>query len=387
MQRSLSLFLCIYGLVYGSMHFYFYLSLRNVFHSRILSVLFFLPFSLFMILSPILLRLCESREWNCYRYFLAYSGYLWMGFLFLAISLLLVMDLGRLIQFILLRSSPFFPSVRTGFFISIVLSLFLCSYGYFEASWITTEELLFCSPKIMETETPFRIIQISDVHLGLLVNRRKLEGIVELINNNKPDLVISTGDLVDGQGGEMDGFSTILASIDAPFGKYAVTGNHEFYRGIEYSEGFTRKAGFRILRNSAVKVTPFLTLAGIDDPAGAIFDKKGSVCESELLENLSGDSIILLLKHQPRVESASSRFFDLQLSGHIHGGQIFPFSFLTFLAYRCGTGLKSLGKGQYLYVSPGTGTWGPPLRFLAPPKITVIDLKGSEDKSSIEYRR
>ena len=111
-----------------------------------------------------------------------------MGFLFLAISLLLVMDLCRFIQFILLRSSPFFPSVRTGFFISIVLSLFLCSYGYVEASWITTEKLLFSSPKIMEEETAFRIIQISDVHLGLLVNRKKLKGIVELINNNKPDL-------------------------------------------------------------------------------------------------------------------------------------------------------------------------------------------------------
>lgn len=387
MQRSLSLFLCIYGFVYGSMHFYFYLSLRHVFHSRILSGFFFLPFSLFMILSPVLLRLCESREWNCYRYLLAYSGYLWMGFLFLAISFLLVMDLCRFIQFILLRSSPFFPSVRTGFFISTVLSLFLCFYGYVEASWITTEELLFSSPKIMEKDSAFRIIQISDVHLGLLVNRKKLEGIVERINNNKPDLVISTGDLVDGQGGEMDGFSTILASIDPPFGKYAVTGNHEFYRGIEYSEGFTRKAGFQILRNRAVKVTPFLTLAGVDDPAGDIFDQKDSIPESELLENLEEGSIVLLLKHQPRIESVSSRSFDLQLSGHIHGGQIFPFSLLTFLAYRCGAGLKSLGNGQYLYVSPGTGTWGPPLRFLAPPKITVIDLKGSEGKSSIEYRR
>ena len=275
MQRSLSLFLCIYGLVYGSMHFYFHLSLRQCFHSRILSVFFFLPFSLFMILSTHSFEVMRVPGMELLPIFPGLFRVSVDGFSFLAISLLLVMDLGRLIQFILLRSSPFFPSVRTGFFISIVLSLFLCSYGYFEASWITTEELLFSSPKIMKTETPFRIIQISDVHLGLLVNRRKLEGIVELINKKKPDLV-HFHRRSGRWSGRRDGwfFNHTCIYRCAFWVNTLLREINEFYRGIEYSEGFTRKAGFRILRNSAVKVTPFLTLAGIDDPAGAIFDKE-----------------------------------------------------------------------------------------------------------------
>lgn len=386
MFRIMYLFLCIYGLVCGVMHFYLYLSLRHVFPFPSL-IIFYIPFSIFMILSPILLRSCESRGWNCNRPFIAYPGYLWMGFIFLACSLLLVMDLARSIQLLLVMPHPVFPSVRTGCIISMVVAVLFCIYGYFEGARITCEQLVFTTPRIMEKDMPFRIVQISDLHLGPLVSRCKLERLVELIRRSQPDLIVSTGDMVDSEGGEMDGFSPILASLDPPKGKYAVTGNHEFYRGIEYCEDFTSKAGFRILRDSSAKVTPFLTLVGIDDPAKSTLYQEGTISERDLMQIPSEDGLIFLLKHRPRVESHSSGDFDLQLSGHIHGGQIFPFHLLTFLAYRCRTGITSLGKGQYMYVSPGTGTWGPPIRLLAPPKITIIDLEYTDGEQSIEYRR
>ncbi|MFO7900097.1 MAG: metallophosphoesterase, partial [Planctomycetota bacterium] len=166
----------------------------------------------------------------------------------------------------------------------------------------------------------------------------------------------------------------LLASLDAPLGKYAVTGNHEFYTGIKQAEAFHQRAGFILLRGRSTLVDGRLWIGGVDDPAG-LRRSGGDVHlnEGEALPGKHRWVASVLLKHRPLVDPRSVGRFDLQLSGHVHGGQIFPFVLFVAMTDSLLPGSHTF-DGSTVYVSRGAGTWGPPMRFLAPPAITVIDL-------------
>ncbi len=228
------------------------------------------------------------------------------------------------------------------------------------------------SPKISPESGRIRIVQISDVHLGLIVREDRLRSIAAAVKKAGPDILVSTGDLVDGQISRLNDLAEMLGEITPRFGKFAITGNHEFYAGIEQSLEFTKRAGFTILRGSAVSGP--ITIAGVDDPVAKAFGLSSPVSEKELLQTLNGNKFILLLKHRPLVDQKCTGLFDLQLSGHVHKGQICPFGILTKIYYPLHAGYGKLTGNAHLYVSRGSGTWGPPIRFFAPPEVTVIDL-------------
>jgi predicted MPP superfamily phosphohydrolase len=219
-----------------------------------------------------------------------------------------------------------------------------------------------------------RIVQISDVHLGLLIREPRLARILEKVTAASPDIFISTGDLVDGQTDSLNGVGNLLREIKAPLGKYAVTGNHEFYAGLDRSLKFMKQAGFRVLRGEGTSVAGLINIAGVDDPVVKGYGRSREAPEREILSGLPGDKFTLFLKHRPDVEKSAEGLFDLQLSGHAHKGQLFPFTFIVRLVFPQIAGLYDLSSGSHLYVSRGSGTWGPPIRFLAPPEVTVIDL-------------
>lgn len=148
-----------------------------------------------------------------------------------------------------------------------------------------------------------------------------------------------------------------------------MTGNHEAYAGLKDALAFTERAGFVTLRGRAVTVAGLLDVAGVDDPAVA---SGGS--ERDLLASLPRDRFTLLLKHRPRVDPDAVGLFDLQLSGHTHDGQIFPFTVVVRLAHPTMAGRYPLSQGSELYVSRGSGTWGPPFRVGAPPEVTIVEL-------------
>jgi predicted MPP superfamily phosphohydrolase len=379
-------FLGLYLVVYGSVHLYFFLKFLRAFKpSRPLRRTLLLLL-LFLFLSPLLVRLLERWGLEETGRVIAYLGYGWMALLFsffvfsAAVDLLRIPSLRRARRNVFTKSARAFP-FRTVFLLACAYSVAVYGWGYREALRIRTEHVTINTPKLPAGTRPIKIAQISDVHLGLIVREKRLERIMEVLRREQPDLLVSTGDLVDGRiapigphWSEGPPMVKLLTELNPPLGKYAVTGNHELYAGLEQSLAFTASSGFRILRDEAVPVGNYLTLAGVDDVTAVQQEDSSPQVEARLLAPLDRRRFTLLLKHRPRVEQESRGLFDLQLSGHVHKGQIFPFNFIAWLSYRVRCGLTDLGDGSLLYTSRGTGTWGPPVRFLAPPEVTVIEL-------------
>jgi len=336
-------------------------------------------FMLVMIVSPMIIRFSEKAGFDLFARIMSYVGYSWMGVIFLFFSFSLLFDIYRLIipagGFILGKDLTYLAiKPRHAFFIPLVISLSIAVYGFFEAGNIQTEKLTIRSHKIPADIQRVRIAQISDVHLGLIVRESRLKNILAVVEKANPDILVSTGDLVDGQIDNLAGPAAMLREINPRYGKYAITGNHEFYAGLDQAIRFTEQAGFTMLRGEKVDIKDVLTIAGVDDPQARYFGPHSGASERELLSDIPDNRFALLLKHRPLLDKSSRGLFDLQLSGHVHRGQIFPFSIITGLYYETQAGFAALSDGSSLYVSRGSGTWGPPIRFLSPPEVTIIDL-------------
>jgi predicted MPP superfamily phosphohydrolase len=379
----LSLFLATFFLLYGLLHLYAFLKTRSALSLRAKAEVPIIAFMALMLFSPLLVHYFEDIGLELIARIMSYTGYIWMGLLFLFISVSLFIDIYRLLIYVtglILKTdlSPAAPSAKPSFFIPVLLAFAVSIYGYFEANNVLIENVHVKTSKIPKEMNRLRIVQISDVHLGLIVRKKRLRKIVEKIEDAKPDILVSTGDLVDGQINELKGLAELLREIKPRYGKFAITGNHEFYAGLDQATDFIKKAGFTILRGKSVDIAGIINITGIDDRAGKQFGLFKGSSEKGLLSGHGRDKFSLLLKHRPLVDKDSPGFFDLQLSGHTHKGQIFPFVLLTRLFYPRVGGYSELSGGSRIYVSRGTGTWGPPIRFLSPPEVTVIDLVGEE---------
>ena len=370
----MSLFLLFYLSIYGGAHAYLMTRTLRGFQLAAPYPAVFALLSLFMVAAPILVRVLERYGMEVPARLVAWLGYLWMGFFFLFLSASVALDLlrGMLALAGWLSHREFGLGERHLLAASLLVALAATVYGMFEARSIRVERVTLHTPKIPKSAGRVRIVLISDLHLGLMVGKNRLQRILEQVAAQKPDLLFSTGDLVDGQMDGLRGMEAALAAVGATLGKFAVLGNHEAFAGVDPSSGFTKRAGFSLLREQSVAVGDFLTVAGADDPA-LLRGEQGAV-DHPLLASLPRERYTILLKHRPNLDNSALGLFDLQLSGHVHKGQIFPFNLITRLVYPAPVGLSEAGAGSLIYVSRGTGTWGPPLRVLAPPEITVIDL-------------
>jgi len=226
----------------------------------------------------------------------------------------------------------------------------------------------------------FRIVQISDIHVGPLLGRRFAAELTARVNALAPDLVAVTGDLVDGSVARLREEVAPFAGLRARHGVFFVTGNHDWYSGAEAWVAAVRELGFRVLRNERVAIgagAAGFDLAGVDDYRGDWLHGSPSDLE-RALAGRDPERPLVLLAHDPTSFGAASRMgVDLQLSGHTHGGQIWPFRWLVRVAVPWVEGLHER-HGSRLYVSRGTGFWGPPLRLLAPAEITEIVFRSEE---------
>ena len=375
----MTVFLLIYLSIYGSVHLYAFLKLKRGFALGLHAYLILAIFMILMVVAPIAVRISERHGHEALARGLAYIGFTWMGLIFIFISASFFFDIYRLLHFLarMLTQRPladFTLSLRNLCTLAILFSFAVVIYGYFEALHIRTEHVTVKTSKIPEKIGRFRVVQISDVHLGLIVGRSRLKRILRQVKDARPDILVSTGDLVDGQMDDLEMLTDMLQNIPTKYGKFAITGNHEFYAGLDRALAFTEKAGFTMLRGEGITVSNLLNVAGVDDPARKRYGPDHAASEKALLEKMPREKFTLFLKHQPVINSESLGMFDLQLSGHTHKGQIFPFNLVTKLNYPMHTGLSKVNGNALLYVSRGSGTWGPPVRFLSPPEVTIIDI-------------
>ena len=243
-------------------------------------------------------------------------------------------------------------------------------------------------PKVVEVTVPieglhhdldgFRILQLTDIHAGSTLREPYIRNVADIVQDLDFDLIALTGDLADGQVHNLRQDIAPLGELSAPHGKYFVTGNHEYYMGVEPWMEEARRLGYTVLNNEHRIITRgegSMILAGISDIEAGRFraDHESSPIVSR--EGAPEGLVSVLLAHQPRsIFGAASAGFDLVITGHTHGGQYFPWMYFVGLQQPYTSGLHRHGK-SWIYISRGTGYWGPPIRVGAPSEITVITLK------------
>ena len=337
---------------------------------------------LFMTFSPVMIPIYSNRgSEKAVRYF-SYVGYMWLAFLVPFFPLTVLFDLYSYavpyIANLLNRDiASLLISDEITLYIPLFISLAVNGYGYYEAKALRTERITIRTSKLPDGRGSIRIAQISDLHLGAIVRDDMLEKVIQIIEREKPDIIVSTGDLVDGVVRHINHLAEKLKKVDDGIGKFAITGNHELYGGIRHTTQFLKDAGFTVLRGEGVTIDNIINIAGMDFTGGEAHKHSKELHqrpEDEILSDLNGNLFTILLKHRSDVEEKSLGLFDLQLSGHTHKGQIFPMNLATTFIFKHHSGFTKLKDGAAIYVSRGSGTAGPPIRFLSTPEVTIIDI-------------
>ncbi|MFZ5776176.1 MAG: metallophosphoesterase [Thermodesulfobacteriota bacterium] len=365
-----------YLALYGGLHAYVAHRALRAF-PRLRAEVVAAPFAVLAVF-PLAERLLERGNLWSAPLPLRQLAYGWMGFVFLVASLLLASDLLGWGFSGLTRRRAGRTWARWRLGLALTLASFLAWQAWLTARQPMVKEVVISSPKVPASAGEVRIVQLADIHLGPMLDAERLERIIALATAARPDLLVATGDVVDGQLRHLNGFSGRFARIPASLGKFAILGNHEFYVGAAHSAEFLGSAGFTMLRGERRQPLGWLAVLGVDDTAADGNGQRQGVSEAVLLRETPPRVFTLLLKHRPRLSGAQGTVADLQLSGHTHGGQLFPFGLLVRLFFPLPTGLLALGDGKHLYTSLGAGTWGPAMRLLAPPEVTLIRLRHGE---------
>ncbi len=314
----------------------------------------------------------------------SWVGYVWMGSMFLLLLLLWSGELARWgwVKYAGLTAvdggrRQFLAQALAGG--AGLLGFALSGYGVWSATRpVEVKRVAIRLKKLPESLRGLRLVQLTDMHVGLTIGRDFVLDVVRKVNDLEPDIVAITGDLIDGSVDELGHSVAPLGEIRAGLGTYFVTGNHEYYSGADSWLGFLESLGIRALRNEHVEVGKnggAIHVAGVDDWTAHQFGNGHGADVARAMHGRDAEKPVVLLAHQPvQFEEARAHGVDLQISGHTHGGQIFPFGFLTRLVQPFLSGLHRRGDSQ-IYVSSGTGYWGPPMRIAAPAEITLIELE------------
>jgi predicted MPP superfamily phosphohydrolase len=301
--------------------------------------------------------------------------YGWMGVAIVLLFLLLPSDLVRTVasrvvdpdrrQFLSRALAGFVGLAGAGMSVVGVASVL---------SRVAIEKVRVPLTKLKKELAGYTIVQITDVHVGPTIGKDFIEQIVASTNAENPDCIVITGDLVDGSVAELGALVKPLEKLKAKDGVFFVTGNHEYYSGVDEWLAFLKTLGIRVLRNERVELREGLDLAGVDDHSAKSFGHGHGTDLEKALGDRDRSRALVLLAHQPKtIIEAIDHAIDLQLSGHTHGGQIWPWGYAVRLDQPHVAGL-SRHDGAHIYVSRGTGYWGPPMRIAAPAEITRIEL-------------
>jgi predicted MPP superfamily phosphohydrolase len=358
------------------LHAYVAIRLLEPFGSRTLLLGAALLAGLLWLLPKAFRRRDDRRLWAVLLPSLAVGFFSWL------LVLTLARDVSLLVSAIALSPQAHASWIRVSAIGVMALTPVITLVGFFMARRVAP---------VVNVEVPlaglpaplqgFTIAQISDLHVGPTIKRNFVEAIVKRVNRLGADMVAITGDVVDGTVRDLASHTEPLAWLESRHGTYVVTGNHEYYSGAHAWIRELRRLGTTVLLNEHVVLDhdgARLTVAGVTDYSAHHFDPSHQSDPRAAAEGAPDDALKILLAHQPRSAAVAAQAgYQLQLSGHTHGGQFWPWNLFVRLQQPFTAGLQRLGR-MWIYVSRGTGYWGPPMRFGVPSEITLIRLVGTQ---------
>ena len=378
-MRSISflIFFSIVLLIYSSVNYYLFVRGLQVFSIsqpvRKWFVVIFWTIAASFIAGSVLERTFSSAfsEW-VYR-----VGSFWLAFmLYLTLAALLI-DLVRVFNHFFHFLPEFTPvmKLRLGLIVFSVVSLLVIA-GHMNALWINVRQIPLTIHKKVSGNPEVKILMASDLHLGVLIGERREKRLLEIINEQKPDLVLLCGDLVDGEIAPVlrKNLGRHIQEIKTPLGVYAILGNHEYLGGIDKTLPYLRGININVLIDETVTLPNGIQLVGRNDRAGSRFTN-GLKPLPELLAGTDPEKPVIVMNHQPyHLDEAVKSNVDLHLSGHTHDGQLWPFHYMTKAIFELSWGLMKKQNTNF-YVSCGFGTWGPSVRIGNRPEVVVFKVK------------
>ncbi len=318
-------------------------------------------------------RILYHHGWPRLGTAVEYGGGIWMGTLVLLLSALALVDVVTVFGLVL---KPWVVQLRTAAIgVALVLAFVAWIGGIVRPRTVELEVEL---PNLPASADGLVVAQLTDLHLGALIGERRLRSVIEQIDGMKPDVVVVTGDLVDGDADTVESMIPVLKTLTAPLGVYAILGNHEMYAGPERCRQLMRDSGFTVLDIAAAEIMPGLWIAGVPDSGrGPGTDGLDGALQTALA-GVGEDDAVIYLQHAPGNEEATAAAgVGLMLNGHTHGGQIWPFHYMVLRAYSHISGVHKIGDMTQV-ISRGAGRWGAPMRLFAPSEIYRITLRSPE---------
>jgi len=341
----------------------------------------FIIISVFIILSYIIGRFLENYFLNHITDFLVWLGSFWIAIMFYLFLILILVDLVRLVNYVI----PFFPTIikenpeKTKRLAAIIISIFITimvAGGFINTKLFYIKKINLNVYKDAGKLTTLNIVAASDLHLGTINGNHFAWRVVENINSLNPDIVLLAGDIVDEDIAPIirENVGETLKLLNAKYGVYAVTGNHEYIGGINDAVNYLVDHNINLLRDSVVLIDSSFYIAGRDDLSIARFAGGKRKSLSEIVVGIDKSKPIIMMDHQPfNLNQAQENGIDLQISGHTHHGQLWPLNYITKMIYEISWGYKFIA-GTHYYVSSGIGGWGPPVRLGSRPEIVNIKL-------------
>jgi predicted MPP superfamily phosphohydrolase len=315
---------------------------------------------------------------------LTWIGSFWLVTIVYFLIILLFVDLTRLsnlaFHFLPVSGTDAYNQLKLkALIVSVFAVVTIIAYGHYNATHarIVNMKLAINKPFLNKG---LKIVAASDIHLGPLVGKDRLEEFVRIVNNENPDIILLAGDLLDESQEPIlhEHTGEPLKKLKAKYGVYAVAGNHEYIGGITRALQYLESLNIRVLKDNLTLINNEFYLVGRDDygmSKGMGMDKKRCSLK-ELVSGVDFSKPVILLDHQPyNLNEARENGIDLQLSGHTHNGQFWPFNYLTKSIFEVSWGYKKKGNTHY-YISSGYGSWGPPVRIGNKPEVVVIELVG-----------
>jgi predicted MPP superfamily phosphohydrolase len=383
-RQQMAIFLIIVLTIYSLVNLYLYLKGRRALAGAGYGVTTYTVIFIVLASAFVLGKVLEYRHTNIMADILNVTGGFWMAFMLYGFLIWLTADILILLQ------SPFhlipvsmMPGLRLWLFAGITgITIVLICIGFITAvSPVTKRYDIQIDKRFGNDGDTMRIVAVSDIHLGSVIRKRSMRHLSQMISNENPDLVLFLGDLIDGSIGPVLR-GDLLSYLSLPSlseGCYAITGNHEYMGDIQKSVPYIESKGIRVLKDEVVTLSNGIQIVGRLDRSAMQAFGNGRASLDSLLSMTDPAMPVILLDHQPyELSKLAGTAVDLQLSGHTHGGQIWPLTIITSKMYELDHGCRMFGN-THVIVSSGFGIWGPRMRIGTRPEIDVISLHGMSE--------